>query len=115
MVFRIIRDHLAGEFAPHECCLVLCVSVSGCYRWLGDPAGERARRREALAIQIASVHEASCCTYGSPRVHRALYARGVTANRKTIARIMLEKHIRRGSAATAASAPPTATTPTGPR
>lgn len=94
MIFELIRDHLVPEFTVRDCCRVLKVSASGYYRWLKSPLGKRQARREDLARRIAIVHEQSRRTYGSPRVHRALLALGVRADRKTIARIMRERAIR---------------------
>lgn len=94
MKFAFIRDHLRPEFQVADCCRVLGVSPSGYYRFLQDPLSKRAARREALAVEIRIVHEASRRTYGSIRVHRDLLALGVKANRKTIAKIMRENKIR---------------------
>jgi putative transposase len=94
MIFEVIRDHLAAEFAVRPCCRVLGVSSSGYYQWLKRPVSERQRRREQLAAQVRAVHEENRRVYGSIRVHRALAARGVKADRKTVARIMRERGIR---------------------
>lgn len=94
MKFAFIRDHLVPEFAVADCCRVLRVSTSGYYRFLKSPRGKRAARRQTLTEEIRVVHEASRRTYGSPRVHRGLLAKGVKVNRKTVAKIMQEQGIR---------------------
>jgi transposase InsO family protein len=94
VIFRVIRDHLTPEFRIVDCCRVLAVSVSGYYRWRRRPEGKRETRRAELVTQIRVVHEASRCTYGAPRVQRALQQRGLRLNRKTVARLMRESSLR---------------------
>ena len=43
---------------------------------------------EQLAVEIVAVHERSRKTYGSPRVHAELRARGMPTGRKRVARLM---------------------------
>lgn len=94
MIFAIIRDHLVPEFTVTDCCRVLKVSTSGYYRWRRRPVGVREQRRQELTGKIRAVHEASRRIYGAPKVQRELHARGVTLNRKTVARIMRENRLR---------------------
>jgi len=94
MIFKVIRDHLAGEFAVKDCCRVLRVSRAGYYRWLGHPVGKREARHKDLTEKIQIVHEASRRIYGSPKVRAELLRQGVKLNRKTVARIMRESSIR---------------------
>lgn len=94
MIFRVIRDHLVPEFTVVDCCRVLKVSKAGYYRWIKAPVGKRQMRRAELVGHVRVAHEASRRIYGAPRVHRALLARGVKRNRKTVARIMREEGIR---------------------
>ena len=65
--FRFISAH-RGVHGVKRLCRVLAVSRSGFYRWLADEPARRARAaaEEALAGQIAAVHERSRGTYGSP-------------------------------------------------
>ena len=69
-------------------CRVLRVSRSGYYGWARRGASARARSDEALAAQIAAVHERSRRTYGAPRVHAELHAQGTCCARKRVARLM---------------------------
>lgn len=94
MKFAFIRDELAGEFHIVDCCRVLKVSKSGYYRWLKSPVGKRAQRKSALVTLIREVHEENRRVYGSPRITKALEARGLHVNRKTVARSMRENRIR---------------------
>jgi transposase InsO family protein len=43
-----------------------------------------------LALEIAAIHKASRETYGSPRIHAELHAKGFDVSRKRVARIMSE-------------------------
>jgi transposase InsO family protein len=94
MIFTCIRDHLVPEFTVVDCCRVLRVSTSGYYAFLKASVGKRQARRAELVREIKAVHEASRRVYGSPKVHKALLAKGVKRNRKTVARIMREEGIR---------------------
>jgi transposase InsO family protein len=78
----------------HVCCRVLEVSRAGYYAWLERPASARARRREALAVKIAAVHEHNRRVYGSPRVWAALRAQGERVCQNTVADIMRQRQIR---------------------
>lgn len=76
MRYAFIRDH-RHEFPVEVACDVLRVSRSGYYAWARRPAGPAEVRRGEILGEIRRVHEESRRTYGSPRVHRALAARGV--------------------------------------
>jgi len=92
--FAFIRDQLASEFRIIDCCRVLEVSASGYYRWLKSPIGKREQRRIELVEAIRVVYEENRRVYGSPRVQKALGAKGFAVNRKTVARSMRENRIR---------------------
>jgi transposase InsO family protein len=55
---------------------------------------ERAQRRELLTAQIRKLHVGHHASYGSPRVHRELRARGEAVNEKTVAKVMREAGIQ---------------------
>ena len=57
-------------------CRVLKVSRSGFYAWRKRPESKQATSRRRLIGIIKEVHEESKRSYGSPRVHRELIARG---------------------------------------
>ena len=67
-------------------CRVLGVAKSGYYAWRKRPKPERERRDAQLAATVAAVHKRSRSTYGSPRVHRELKARGLRVGKKRIER-----------------------------
>ena len=90
MRFAFIRRR-SKEFPVELMCQVLEVSRSGYYDWLGRPAGARAGRAAALKGRIRLAHEASRCTYGSPRVYQGLKAMGVSVCENTVARYMREE------------------------
>jgi transposase InsO family protein len=99
--FRFISTH-RGVHGVKRLCRVLAVSRSGFYRWLADEPVRQARAaaEEALAGQIATVHEQSHGTYGSPRVVIELREKGHRINRKRVERIMRQRgvvgrHLRR--------------------
>ena len=58
-------------------CRVLEVTRSGFYAWKKRDPSERAIDDQKLALEIAAIHKASGETYGSPRVHAELRAKGI--------------------------------------
>ena len=81
-------------FPVSTMCRVLGVTRSGFYAWAKRPKPERAKRDAQLAATVAAVHQRSRRTYGSPRVHRELKARGVRVGKKRIERLMRENGIQ---------------------
>lgn len=71
-------------------CNVLGVSPSGFHAWRARPAAPRVRGDAVLAAQVTAVHNRSRKTYGSPRVHAELRAKGVCVGRKRVERLMRE-------------------------
>jgi putative transposase len=69
-------------------CRVLGVSPSGYSAWRKRPLAPRARADVELTAQIQVVHRDSRGTYGTPRLHADLAARGVRVGRKRVARLM---------------------------
>ena len=73
-------------------CRVLEVSCSGFYRWTHARTRPSPRRNvnERLAVEIRSIHGESRGTYGSPRVHAELRARGFEIGLNRVARMMAD-------------------------
>jgi putative transposase len=69
------------------------VSRSGYYAWKERPESERDKADRALAEVVTRIHRNSRGTYGSPRVHAELRARGQRVSRKRVARLMNEHDI----------------------
>ena len=93
MRYAFIEDHRATWPIAIQC-RVLAVSRSGYYEWRRRPVSERAQRRESLTAQIREFHVGHHASYGSPRVHRELRARGDKVNEKTVAKVMREAGIQ---------------------
>jgi putative transposase len=64
------------------------------YAWRRRSDGRRARANRRLVLEIRAVHEASGRTYGSPRVHAELRARGIRCGRNRVARLMRRAGLR---------------------
>ena len=75
-------------------CRVLNVSRSGYYAWKKRGPSQREKEDQRLLKQIEEIHEASRGTYGSPRVHAELKARGVHVGKKRVARLMRQAGIQ---------------------
>jgi transposase InsO family protein len=69
-------------------CKVLEISRSGFYAWLGRNESGRACEDRRLTALIRGIFDESRKTYGAPRVHRELRARGVRCAKKRVARLM---------------------------
>ena len=69
-------------------CRVLGVSSSGYYAWAKRRPSRRAQRDATLTAEIHAAHAASRGTYGAPRVHAELAAKGIRVGRKRVARLM---------------------------
>lgn len=67
---------------------VLEVSKSGYYAWCNRPPPARSQENEHLSQQIQTIHQESRHTYGAPRIHTTLRARGFQVGRHRVARLM---------------------------
>jgi hypothetical protein len=83
--YAFIDDHQA-QWPVAVQCDVLDVARSGYYAWRRRGPRQSAQRRAELTERIREVHAASRQTYGAPRVHAELIARGHRCNRKTVAK-----------------------------
>jgi putative transposase len=71
-------------------CELLGVSSSGYYAWIKRRRSQRAEIDAMLIAEIRVAHEASRGTYGTPRIHAELAAKGIRVGRKRVARLMLQ-------------------------
>lgn len=83
------------EFALAEMCAVLGVSVSGYRAWKrgGKPDRKRLADSQMLAL-IQAIHAELKGAYGSPRMVKALRARGFAASKDRVERLMRDNSIR---------------------
>ena len=85
-----------AEKAAHritKLCRLLEVSRAGFYAWCGRVPSSRAIEDARLTILIREAHERSRCTYGSPRIHAELEARGIYVSRGRVIRLMQAEKI----------------------
>lgn len=75
-------------------CRVLEVSSSGYYAWIDRPPPAKAIEDAQLAVEIAGAHNRSRGTYGSPRVHAELRAKGRRVGKKRVERLMRQNGIQ---------------------
>jgi putative transposase len=75
-------------------CRVLNLTRSGYYAWCERQNSRRAKENQMLSEQIIEIFEASRGTYGSPRVHEALLARGIEVGLNRVARLMVTLGLR---------------------
>ena len=88
---------IAGQgkmFALTEMCEVLGVSISGYRAWMrgGTPDRKRLSSSQMLAL-IRAIHAELKGAYGSPRMVRELRARGFSASKARVERLMRDNGI----------------------
>ncbi|NVJ21995.1 IS3 family transposase [Myxococcus sp. AM011] len=90
--FEFIRAERA-YFSDSRLCRMLKVSRSGFYAWSQRPASARQREDAQLKVLVHEAHQKGRCTYGSPRIHRALRNQGVRVGRNRVIRLMGEDQL----------------------
>lgn len=75
-------------------CRVMNVSASGYYAWRSRPESQRSRENRRLTTLVRAIHAESRQTYGSPRVHAELRARGEHCSQGRIERLMRQSSIQ---------------------
>ena len=74
-------------------CWILGVSTSGYYRWRNRSESRRSRENRVLVDEMLKIHNEVNRTYGSPRMHEELLARGYSCSRNRVARLMRKNDI----------------------
>jgi transposase InsO family protein len=83
----IEAEEVAGRSVKH-CCDMFQVSRAAYYQRKKNVPSAREVSDGELVEQIRQVHDESEGTYGSPRVHHELLARGVVCGRRRVRRLM---------------------------
>jgi putative transposase len=89
MTFRFIEEHKA-QWPVRLLCETLEVSPAGYYAWRQAPRSVQEQRRDALLVEIRTIHAEVKARYGSPRIHAELVARGHDCCVNTVAKLMQE-------------------------
>ena len=87
MRFAWIAAEKAG-YPMGVLCRCLDVTRSGYYAWAARGASRRTEVDQQLTRQLRVAHADSRGTYGRPRLHQVLRARGIRVSAKRIARLM---------------------------
>lgn len=87
MKHRFIDEH-GQRYGVRLLCRTLKVSASGYYAARGRPLSAWALRQDDLTASIRTIHAASRHTYGAPRVHVELAAKGISCSKNNVARLM---------------------------
>ena len=93
MKYAFMKDH-RDEFDVNIMCHVLESSRSGFYGWLARDHGEKKSRIERLKTAIREIFQKSRQTYGSPRMLKALVAKGYEVGKETVSKLMHEMGLR---------------------
>lgn len=75
-------------------CRVSNLTRSGYYAWCGRQDSRRAQETQLLSEQMIDIFEASRGTYGSPRIHKTLLARGFKVGLNRVVRLMVKLGLR---------------------
>lgn len=75
-------------------CELLGIARSTFYAWCRRPVSRRAATDHRLTGQIRAIYAEMDRTYGSPRIHRELVARGMPCGRHRTARLMRASGLR---------------------
>lgn len=87
-VYPFIEAENAGSGNVKRACALLKVCRAAYYAQRSGRSSRRAREDAVLTEKIITVHDGSNRTYGAPRVHAELAARGLRHSRKRVARLM---------------------------
>ena len=93
MKFAFI-DVEKAVFGITRLCRVLDVSRSGYHAWRKRAESKHASRDRKLTVLVREAFGASRRTYGSPRVHADLVAKGEKVSRKRVMRIMQQEGLK---------------------
>lgn len=93
MSYRFMAAHRHQHSLAHMC-QTLGISRSGYYAWRRRQPSRREVANQALLVHIRAIHAESRQTYGGPRIHAELNARGWHCNRKRVERLMRLHHVR---------------------
>lgn len=75
-------------------CSVFHVSRGGYYTWLKRVPSSRCAENRMLEQEILEAFQNSKCSYGSPRITKALNRKMIKVSRPRVARIMKRNHLR---------------------
>lgn len=87
MKFAFVHDH-RGTWPVSVMCRVLGVTPAGYYAHQKRPPTRRSQRRAELVDAVRTTFADTRRVYGSPRLARALNARGVRCSENTVAKVM---------------------------
>lgn len=77
-----------AEHSVRAMCRVLGVSTSGFYASVDRPLSTRTKRDLVLTAKLEAAHVESRGTYGVPRLHAELVAKGEVVGKRRVARLM---------------------------
>lgn len=93
MIYQFIEAQRA-EHPVTRLCRTLGVSPSGYYAWRRRLPSARMVANQRLVTHMRLIHREVAETYGSPRMHAELVARGLPCNVKRVTRLMRLHHLR---------------------
>jgi putative transposase len=92
MIYAYIEEQRVNTSVV-RLCQALGVSTSGYYAWRQHGPSRRALANEALLVHLRAIRVETRETYGSPRMHAELVARGQPCSVNRVARLMRLNHL----------------------
>lgn len=93
MIFNFMKNHSA-EFEIKKMAKVFKVSCSGYYKFINKKESLTVAKNKELISNIKLIYKKSRCTYGSPRIQKALSQQGKKCSRKRVAKLMKQNGIQ---------------------
>jgi len=93
-VYPFIEAERADAHNVKRGCELLEVSRSAFYEYANGTSSLRECRDAELTGLIEEIHEESKGTYGAPRIHAELKARGIHCGKKRVARLMVQAGLK---------------------
>ena len=88
---ELVRAGRSPDHPVRTMCQLPGLSPSGYYAWRQRSPSRRARESADLTEEIIGIHRRSGGTYGAPRIHAELRARGRNASLNRVARLVRVK------------------------
>lgn len=87
MRFQYLKEN-QDKYNIKKACKTLSISRSGFYEYLNRKPSKRMLDNEVLSAEIRKIFEEHKGRYGSIRISKVLAQKGITANRKRVAKLM---------------------------
>ena len=92
-IYPFIEAERAGQHNVSRVCLLMSVSKSAFFQQRSAAPSAHQLRDDEIKALIIEIHDESRQTYGAPRIHAELKARGIHCGKKRVTRLMVQAGI----------------------